>query len=98
MRLRGAVRALQGHRERCALGPPRRSQGAPEVSGERLVKGAGVDPVDGEICGEYTDDQPGRRTYHGSNPKWEIAKSLGKVRRMAGTPKPAPWSRVKRRP
>jgi hypothetical protein len=104
--LRGPVRAVQGHGAalppRCPPRPPRRSQGAqaeaPEVSGERLVKGAGVDPGDGEILGEYTDDQPGRRTYHGSNPKWEIAKSLGKMRRMAGTPKPAPWSRVKRRP
>lgn len=54
----------------------------------KVIKGAG----------EPTDDQPGRRTYHGSNPKWEIAKSHGTMWRWNEKPKPAPWSRETRRP
>lgn len=54
----------------------------------RVIKGAG----------EATDDQPGRKTMHGSNPRWDIAQAQGNLRRWNEKPKPAPWSRERPRP
>jgi len=64
----------------------------------RVIKGAGVDPEDREILGEYVWDQESRHTIHGSDPKWQGAVALGSLMRGNGKPKPAPWSRETRRP
>ena len=64
----------------------------------RVIKGAGVDPEDGVICGEFVWDQESRRKMHGSDPKWQAAVAQGNLRRMSEKPKPAPWSRETRRP
>lgn len=64
----------------------------------RVVKGAGVDPEDGEILGEYVWDQESRRKMHGSDPEWQKRAAQGNLRRMNEKPKPAPWSRETRRP
>lgn len=54
----------------------------------RVIKGAG----------EQTGERPEDRTYHGSNPRWQIAQATGNMRRWNEKPKPAPWSRETRRP
>ena len=64
----------------------------------RVVKGAGVDPEDGMICGEFTWDQESRLTYHGSDGRRVIATAQGNLRRMNEKPKLTPWSREVRRP
>lgn len=43
-------------------------------------------------------DQESRRKMHGSDPKWQSAVARGNLRRMNEKPKPAPWSKDKRKP
>ena len=64
----------------------------------RVIKGAGVDPEDGEICGEFVWDQESRHKIHGSDPQWQAAVAKGNLRRMFEKPKPTPGSRTKGRP
>lgn len=52
----------------------------------RIIKGAGIDPEDGEICGEFTWDQKGRRTMHGSQPEREFRTAQGNLHRMSERP------------
>jgi hypothetical protein len=52
----------------------------------RVVKGAGIDPEDGEILGEFTWDQKSIRKMHGSSPQWEGRTAQGNLRRMSEKP------------
>lgn len=48
----------------------------------RVVKGAGVDPEDGEILGEYVWDQKSRHKMHGSDPQWQAMTAKGNLKRL----------------
>lgn len=50
---------------------------------DHVIKGAGVDPDDGEILGEYTWDSPRRgSTMHGSPAERGGRTAQGNLRRM----------------
>lgn len=52
----------------------------------RVIKGAGVDPEDGEICGEFVWDQESRRKIHGSDPGWQAMAAKGAMKRLGEKP------------